>query len=333
VQDWLRRRMEDAGAAEVVACRGSIAEACASAPDAPVLVVVDGDTAEAALPEGVETLAQRYPESTLVARGRGCDPALVDAVLSAGAIAYLPDSYDERQVRLVLELAMTGAGHRPLSPDPLTAPMDPSLGGVPDSATTTAPQPAGPPRLTPRQVEVLALVASGLPNRQIGLRLGIGENTVKVHLTDIFHKLNVENRGQAILAAQRLDEVRRHLVDHGQRGTQVLDCLTRHFTHRRHQGGEIIFRKGDPGDELYYLQRGTVTLVEIGVELGPGEIFGEIGVFAPERRRTCTARCKTDVDLFCLDSEQVRSAYYSDPQFALRIATLLAQRLLAERMG
>ena len=56
-------------------------------------------------------------------------------------------------------------------------------------------------------------------------------------------------------------------------------------------------------------------------------------MFAPERVRTCSARCKTDVDLFCLDAERTRDIYLEDPRFALRIATLLAQRLLGERVG
>ena len=72
-------------------------------------------------------------------------------------------------------------------------------------------------------------------------------------------------------------------------------------------------------------------LEEIGVEMGSREIFGEIGVFAPDHQRTCTARCRTDVDLFCLDSEQVKSIYYLNPQFALHVVQLVAQRLLADR--
>lgn len=331
-QVWLARCVTDARAAEHVACFGSIVEACAPAQPVPALALVDGEAIADALPSGVRALIERYPTAPVLVRGR-CEDALVDVALAAGAVAYLPDHYDARQVGLVVQLAMTGVGHRPLRTSAAAPSILPVSDAPPDLSGTMPAQPTATPRLTRRQVEVLALVASGLPNRQIALRLGIGENTVKVHLTDIFHKLNVESRGQAILAAHRLDEVRRRLVDSGQQGAQLLDSLTRHFTHRRHRVGDIIFRKGDPGDELYYLQRGIVALDEIGVELGPGELFGEIGVFAPEGQRTCTARCKTDVDLFCLDSEQVKSAYYADPQFALRIVTLLAQRLLAERTG
>jgi CRP-like cAMP-binding protein len=125
--------------------------------------------------------------------------------------------------------------------------------------------------------------------------------------------------------------VRAQQVRQAEHGAAVLDWLLPHVTHRRFGKDEVIFHKGDAGRELYYIQRGTVALEEIGVEMGPREIFGEIGVFAPDHKRTCTARCKTDVDLFCLNSEQVKSIYYLNPQFALHVVHLVAQRLLADR--
>ena len=58
--------------------------------------------------------------------------------------------------------------------------------------------------LSEREVEVLAWLASGASNREIGQRLYITENTVKRHVYNIFGKLNVRNRTQAALQAQRL---------------------------------------------------------------------------------------------------------------------------------
>src|SRR5207244_3043395 len=53
-------------------------------------------------------------------------------------------------------------------------------------------------------VEVLRLVAEGLPTKQIALSLSISERTVKFHVNSIFHKLGADNRAQAVaLAAQR----------------------------------------------------------------------------------------------------------------------------------
>ena len=57
--------------------------------------------------------------------------------------------------------------------------------------------------LTPREREVLEMVAEGLPNKLIARRLEISEATVKAHLTRIFERLGVSDRTQAALWAQR----------------------------------------------------------------------------------------------------------------------------------
>ena len=57
------------------------------------------------------------------------------------------------------------------------------------------------PTLTPRETEVLPLVATGLTNRQIGKRLHLGEATVKTHLLRTFDKLGVSDRTRAVTLA------------------------------------------------------------------------------------------------------------------------------------
>lgn len=57
------------------------------------------------------------------------------------------------------------------------------------------------PTLTPREREVLSLVAAGLSNPEIGARLTIGESTVKTHLMKVFEKLEVSDRTHAVTRA------------------------------------------------------------------------------------------------------------------------------------
>ena len=57
--------------------------------------------------------------------------------------------------------------------------------------------------LTPRQREILDGLAQGLTNKQVARRLGVSPNTVKVHLAALFRALNVNNRTQAVMRAQR----------------------------------------------------------------------------------------------------------------------------------
>jgi DNA-binding NarL/FixJ family response regulator len=61
-----------------------------------------------------------------------------------------------------------------------------------------------PPALTPRELDVLRLVADGLSNRGIGERLFLGEATVKTHLLHVFQKLGVDDRTRAVTRAMEL---------------------------------------------------------------------------------------------------------------------------------
>jgi DNA-binding CsgD family transcriptional regulator len=63
---------------------------------------------------------------------------------------------------------------------------------------------ASAPVLTPREREILALLADGLGNKQIAARLGIATNTVKTHLQLLFDKLDVSTRTEAVTAAARM---------------------------------------------------------------------------------------------------------------------------------
>jgi DNA-binding CsgD family transcriptional regulator len=75
----------------------------------------------------------------------------------------------------------------------LDAQVPPSIG---------PPEPA--PSLTPRERQVLGMVAEGLPNKIIAARLGISEHTVKTHLAALFAKLGVNTRAEAVARGARL---------------------------------------------------------------------------------------------------------------------------------
>ncbi len=69
--------------------------------------------------------------------------------------------------------------------------------------TALAPEPPTED-LTPREVEVLQLLAEGLPNKTIALRLGISEHTVKFHVNAVMNKLGAQSRTEAVVRATRL---------------------------------------------------------------------------------------------------------------------------------
>jgi CRP-like cAMP-binding protein len=98
----------------------------------------------------------------------------------------------------------------------------------------------------------------------------------------------------------------------------------------RHKAGHVLFRQGDLADHLYLLAEGEVEFIEIQQSVGPGRVFGEIAFFSPSRRRTLTARCKTNCLLLSVNHSTVRELYYQNPAFGFELVNLVAARLSAD---
>ena len=98
----------------------------------------------------------------------------------------------------------------------------------------------------------------------------------------------------------------------------------------KHKAGTVLFRKGDEADHLYILAEGHVEFIEIGVVIGPGQMFGEIAFFAPDKRRTLSARCSEECLVLSINQSTVRQLYYQNPAFGFEIVGLVANRLSAD---
>jgi DNA-binding NarL/FixJ family response regulator len=111
------------------------------------------------------------------------------AAIDAGAVGYLLK--DAEPDELIRGLEAAARGESPLAPEAAQA------------LVAARAEHGGDADLTPREREVLALLADGLPNKLIARRLEISEKTVKAHLTNIFQRIGVTDRTQAALWAQR----------------------------------------------------------------------------------------------------------------------------------
>ncbi len=96
---------------------------------------------------------------------------------------------------------------------------------------------------------------------------------------------------------------------------------------RKYAAGRMIFQRGDSAERLYFLAEGTVELPEVGRQLQPGQMFGEIAFFAPDRRRSSSARCLTPSTVLSIDEATFRQLVYQHPDFGLEIVRLIAGRL------
>ncbi|HKT19304.1 MAG TPA: cyclic nucleotide-binding domain-containing protein [Stellaceae bacterium] len=92
--------------------------------------------------------------------------------------------------------------------------------------------------------------------------------------------------------------------------------------------GETVFRKGDFADRLYYIGSGNLEIKELGIELSAKDVFGEIGIFAPDHRRTETVVCVTDCELFELAEDKAKELYFQNPSFGYAVIRLIIMRLL-----
>jgi DNA-binding NarL/FixJ family response regulator len=129
--------------------------------------------------------------------------AAIAAMLRAGARGVLPDDATGDEIAAAIDAAAAGLVVVPpeLVSDLVGVPAERSdgagLAGAP-----ARPAPAAP-ALTPREREVLSMLAEGLPNKLIAARLGISEHTVKTHLEAIFDKLGASTRAEAVARGVR----------------------------------------------------------------------------------------------------------------------------------
>jgi len=137
--------------------------------------------------DGIETtrrITERYPDVRVVALTASMDEARMMGVLRAGAAGYVRKDADPETLLAAVRAVSRGRTY-----------IDPAI-------SRQMLQAAGASEvLTARETEVLRRVALGLSNKDIAAALGVGEETVKTHVTHVLAKLQVENRAQAIVQA------------------------------------------------------------------------------------------------------------------------------------
>ena len=150
--------------------------------------------------DGVATtkrLAAEHPRVAIVILTTYADDRSVLDAMHAGARSYLTKDADRTHIAQALHAAAAG----------LTV-IDPRahatlLAATAAPASQPGPAPAGPDDLTPREVEILGLIARGLTNPEIAAQLFLSNHTVKTHISRIFAKTGSRDRAAAIGYAHR----------------------------------------------------------------------------------------------------------------------------------
>ena len=186
---------------EVVAYVTTPGEAMAVIDEAdPDVVLVDVEFPQPEATEATRRLHQGAPESAFVVMGGDDDDASIVAAVEIGAAAHVASTAEP--VDLVATIRRVADGEVPLKDELISRPdlVERIVDGIREFIE--AEHPALQP-LTPRELEVLTHVAAGSRNREIAEALGVGEQTVKNHLSSILHKLGVPNRTRAVMYAAR----------------------------------------------------------------------------------------------------------------------------------
>jgi hypothetical protein len=109
-----------------------------------------------------------------------------------------------------------------------------------------------------------------------------------------------------------------------------MDKLIPFMRLRKLSAGTTLFRKGDIADRLFYIRDGTLEIGELGISSRAGELIGEIGIFAPDRKRMATAVCRTDCEVYELSEAKAKQLYFQDPSFGFAVLRLIIRRLLED---
>jgi hypothetical protein len=110
-------------------------------------------------------------------------------------------------------------------------------------------------------------------------------------------------------------------------GKPSLDWLKPFMSERVFRKGDLLFAKGEVADEMFYTISGRFILVELGIEISPGEVVGELGMLAPDNKRTATLECIEEGKVLSITYEQVEELYYQNPKFGFYFLRLATARL------
>ncbi len=135
---------------------------------------------------------RKRPDVPVIVLTASDDPQKVRQAFELGALGYVPKSASAQTLLAALRLVLSGSAFVP----------DLLLRDGPSSRAAGGGSGGSRARLTARQAEILDCLRQGLSNKEIGLRLGLSEKTVKAHVTGVLRALGAANRAEAVRLAR-----------------------------------------------------------------------------------------------------------------------------------
>jgi DNA-binding NarL/FixJ family response regulator len=197
IAEGIRKALEETGDFEVVGEANTGSQVLPlvrrTNPDLVILDLrmpgVDGLT-------NLEQIREQHPSVKVVVLSMSTDPSVIQAALKRGASAYVVKSVNPMDLPSVLRQAVEGTVF--------------SAVGLEESGESESVRDLG---LTSREVTIIQALSRGLSNQAIGKELWVAEQTVKFHLTNIYRKLGVSNRTEAVPLAYQHGLIENPLYD------------------------------------------------------------------------------------------------------------------------
>jgi DNA-binding NarL/FixJ family response regulator len=143
---------------------------------------------------GLVYLCKRYPSVPVVIISANEDPVVIQRALEHGAAGFIPKSSSIDTITEAIAAILMGEIWSPKT----------TVSNLPGKNVSEVELAERMAQLTPQQFKVLMMMSRGLLNKQIAYELSVSEATIKAHVTAIMSKLEVNNRTQAVLAANQL---------------------------------------------------------------------------------------------------------------------------------
>jgi len=193
----LRSVLEKETDFEVVAEVGDGEQTVKTATElAPQVVIIDISMPKLNGLEATRQIKAKRPDIAILVLTVHDDSEHILAILEAGAAGYLTKSVFGHEV--VQAVRAVASGETVLSPSVSHQVIKHALHHIAKPVPLNTRE-----KITGRELEILELAARGLSNKEIALRLGLSSRTVKSYLAEVFSKLNVGSRTEAVITALR----------------------------------------------------------------------------------------------------------------------------------
>ncbi len=182
---------QDVPGATVIECE-TLAATLATLRDGPDvdLLILDMQLSDSSGLDGFLALREKFPILPTLIISASEEGDIIRSALSMGASGYLPKSAAPQTFRAALKLVLAGEVYVPV---------------ILATAGVTTRKGRQLISLTPRETQVLGLLARDRSNSEIATELGVAENTVRVHVVNILRNLKAHNRGEAVRIAAELN--------------------------------------------------------------------------------------------------------------------------------